>query len=260
VEAAADGYLYAVVRAACVGRRPRQAQFVVRVRLGSRRMHVVGRVPENPLSLAAAGTRLALTYQAGDTNRVRVDVIDSRSTRLLYSVTTPPREATASYGETTLDAAGDILVAGEPNPTRGPILIRRQQAWWANSRTRAVHTLNARFGASLSERHIAYVPDSEGEGERIDDLDLATGITRTVVAFSGSAQLEGYALGGNTLAWSQQRYAYQLAGQQSDACVGLFAVGSTELAAVSLSAPRLPTTVNASPGPIPPGQSCPVPV
>jgi hypothetical protein len=259
VETAADGDLYAVVRAACLGRQPRHAQFVVRVRLGTRRLHVVGKVPSGALSLAAAGSRLALTYKVGRVDRVRVDVVDSRDARPLYSLMTPPGEAKAYYGETKIDATGDVLVAGEPDPVRDPILVLPQQAWWGNSRTRAAHTLQAQFGASLSEGHIAYVPNSEGKGERIDVLNLATGTTRTVVTFSGSARLEGFGLGGNALAWSQQSYAYQLSGQQPHTCVGLFAAGYTELTAVSLSASGPPITVNASPGTPPAGPVCPFP-
>lgn len=259
VDTVADGDLYAVVRAACLGRRPQQAQVVVRVRLGTGRLHVVGKVPSGAVSLAAAGSRLALTYKVGGGNRVRVDVVASRNARPLYSLMTPQGEAKAYYGDTIIDATGDVLVAGEPNPTRGPILVLRQQAWWGNSRTRVAHTLQAQFGASLSDGHIAYVPSSEGEAERIDVLDLATSTTRTVVAFSGSARLEGFGLGGNALAWSQQSYAYQFSGEQAYTCVGLFAIGHTELTEVPLSASGPPITVNASPGTPPAGRVCPAP-
>ena len=261
VEAIEDGDLYAVVRAACLGRRPHGSQLVVRVRLGTRRLQVVGKVPTGAVSLAAAGSRLALTYKAGGDSRLRVDVVASRDARPLYSLITPPGEAQANYGETTIDARGDVLVAGEPNPIRGPLLVLAKQAWWGDSRTRVAHTLRTQFGASLSEGHIAYVPISEGEGEHIDVLNLATGITRTVVTFSGSARLEGFGLGEKALAWSQQNYAYRLSGPANSphACVGLFAVGYTELTEVSLSASGPPVAVSASPGTPPAGQGCPLP-
>jgi hypothetical protein len=266
VETVANGDLYAVVRAGCLGRRPKQAQFVVRVRLGTRKLHVVGKVPSGAISLAAAGSRLALTYNVGRGNRVRVDVVDSRNARPLHRLITPPGEAEASYGETMIDATGDVLVAGNPRPNRGPILVLRKQAWWGNSRTRVAHPLRARFGASLSEGHIAYVPSGEGEGERIDVLNLATGSTRTAVTFSGSVNLEGFGLGGNTLAWAQRSYAYKLvtfdypSGQQAYTCVGLSPVGYTELTETPLSASGAPITVSTSPGLRPAGESCPIPI
>jgi hypothetical protein len=254
VETLADGAVYAVVHGTCL-RRPRHAEFVVQVHLGTGRLHVVGEVPSGAISLAAAGSRLALTYNAGRENRVRVDVVDSRNARPMYRLLTPPDEGGASYGETTIDAAGDVLVAGEPRPVRGPFEIPVRQAWWGTSRTRVAHTLKVQFGASLSDGHIAYVPRG---GERIDVLSLSTGAARTLVSFSGSASLEGFGLGGNVLAWSQQNYAYRLS-KQPDACVGYFVVGPTELTEVPLSASGPPVTVSANPGTPPAGPECPVP-
>jgi hypothetical protein len=198
-----------------------------------------------------------LTYAVGRKEGVRVDVVDSQNARPLYSLTTPPAESEAEYRETTIDAAGDVLVAGEPRPVRAPDVSLPQQAWWADSRARTAHTLRARFGASLSDQHIAYISEGEGEAERIAVLDLASGATRIVVAFSDAAQLEGFGLGGNVLAWSQQSYAYQLSGEQPDACFGLALMGDPQLAAVSLSAPGPPVTVSASPGTPPTGRECP---
>lgn len=257
VETVADGDLYAVVRGGCVGGRPKQAEFVVRVHLGSRRLNMVGKVPSGAVSLAAAGSRLALTYKLGRENRVRVDVVDSRDARPLYSLITPPGEAKAFYGETTIDATGDVLVAGdEPNPVPGPLLSSPEQAWWGDSRTRIAHPLGVRF-AALSEGHIAYAPSGNVKGERIDVLNIAAGTTRTAVTFSGSASLEGFGLGAHVLAWSQQSYAYKLTPRSL--CVGLFAVSPTELTEVPLSESGPPITVNASPGTPPAGEPCPVP-
>jgi hypothetical protein len=257
VETVADGDLYAVVRGGCVGGRPKQAEFVVRVHLGSRRLNVVGRVPSGAVSLAAAGPRLALTYKLGRENRVRVDVVDSRHARPLYSLITPPGQAKALYGETTIDATGDVLVTGdEPNPVPAALLISPEQAWWGDSRTRAAHPLGVRF-AALSEGYIAYAPSGKVKGERIDVLNIASGTTRTAVTFSGSAKLEGFGVGAHVLAWSQQSYAYKLTPRNP--CVALFAVGDTELNEVPLSASGPPITVNASPGTPPAGEACPAP-
>jgi hypothetical protein len=254
VETVADGDLYAVVRGGCVGGRPKQAEFVVRVHLGSRRLYVVGKVPSGAVSLAAAGSRLALTYKLGRENRVRVDVVDSRDARPLYSLITPPGEAKAFYGETTIDAMGDVLVAGDELVP--PLVSFPEQAWWGDSRTRVAHPLGVRF-AALSEGHIAYAPSGRVKGERIDVLNIAAGTTRTAVTFSGSASLEGFGLGAHVLAWSQQGYAYKLTPRNP--CVGLFAVGPTELNEVPLSASGPPITVNASPGTPPAGEPCPAP-
>jgi hypothetical protein len=257
LETIADGELYAVVHGACLRGRPQQAQLLVRIPFGSRRLEVVGKVPSGALSLAAAGSRIALTYNAGRKHSVRVDVVDSRDARPLFTLMTPPDEAELSYGQTMIDAMGDVLVAGESYAARAAVEIPVHQAWWGTPRTRVAQRLPARVGASLSEGQIAYNPSGRVEGERIDVLEIAAGTTRTAVTFSGSASLEGFALGADVLAWSQRSYAYKRT--TTTACVGLFAVGDTELNEVPLPASGPPITVSASPRTPPTGEPCPPP-
>ncbi|MGD0456006.1 MAG: hypothetical protein ABSB69_20665, partial [Solirubrobacteraceae bacterium] len=113
LEALAHGGLYTIVRASCLGRRPAQAQFLVRVRLSTGVLQAIARVPSGAVALAAAGKRLALTYEASGQprGRVRVEVVDSSSAKLLYTVTAPSGEQGGRrYSDTQIDAAGDVLV------------------------------------------------------------------------------------------------------------------------------------------------------
>jgi hypothetical protein len=268
VEAVANGNIYAVVRASCLGRRPRSAQFLVQVRLSTGDLHVSGRVPSGAISLAAARSRLALTYEtharptdetlAG--SRVRVEVVDSRNARRLYSVAPPPGERSrygGAYRETQLDAKGDVLVnsygAGPP-PGPGEAL-----AWWGTPGTRIGRPFqsNSGFGASLSEGRIAYATKREGE-TRIGLLDLATGEARTIVTFSGAARMKGFSLGRTVLAWARQNYAYALE-PEGPPCITEAPVGTPELAETLISAAAPPITIAATLGPRPVGTGCPPP-
>jgi hypothetical protein len=260
VDGVANGELYAVVPAGCLGRRPPQGQFLVRVKLGMGKLHVIGRVPRGAISLAAAGPRVALAYGTGQRGPDLVKVVDSRSARVLYTLSPPAGEARSEHGETEIDSKGDVLVTSPLAIARGPIYVATPHAWWGDARTPVGHPLVARFGASLSEGRIAYIPPGEGEGERIDVLNLETDTTRTIVTFSGSARLQGVGLGRSVLAWAQQSYAYRLdtvgLGLAMYSCAGSFPTGPAELTETPLSASALPITVTASPGPRPAGQSC----
>ena len=180
----------------------------------------------------------------------------------LYSLMTPQGEAKAYYGDTIIDATGDVLVTGEPNPTRGfhffgppaTSMVGQLKNASSSHATSAIRRLPFRW---------AHTPASRAAKARRNastSWTSATSTTRTVVAFSGSARLEGFGLGGNALAWSQQSYAYQFSGEQAYTCVGLFAIGHTELTEVPLSASGPPITVNASPEPLrPDGSALPPP-
>jgi hypothetical protein len=268
LEAVADGNLYAVVSASCFGRRPGDTELLVSLRLGTGKLHVIGRVPGGVISLAAAGSRLAMTYEtgAGRTSEtiagshVRVEVVDSRNARLLYRLASPPGER-GQYRETQLDAKGNVLVTsvGHVLPP-GPGV---DFGWWGNPGTqvgRPLESENRGFGASLAEGRIAYATSRDG-ATSIDMLNLATGGASTIVTFSGAVKLEGFGLGGTVVAWAQQSYAYGTlpAGPPLMSCVGKAPVGFTELTETPLTAAGLPIIVNASPGPRPAGQSCPPP-
>jgi hypothetical protein len=243
--AVADGNLYTIARASCVGRRPGQAQFLVRVRLGTETVHAIGRVSGGAISLAAAGHRLALSYEAsGVRGRVRVEVLDSSSTRPLYSLTAPPKEEGRRnrYQETQIDSMGDVLVTSSFFIPPGP---GSAFAWWANARTRVVHSLGrtANVAAALSEGRIAYATD-RGPVQHIDVLNLTTRKTRTMVTFPGSARVLGVGLGKTRLAWAQQSDGYSAPvsfGKRS--CVFSRPIGSPELAERSLSASGFPIAV-----------------
>jgi hypothetical protein len=272
LEAVANDNLYAVVRASCFGRRPGDAQLLVRVHLGTDNLHVIGTVPSGAISLAAAGSRLAMTYEIGagpihETSQpaqdgsVRVEVVESRNAHVLYRLA-PPQTEPGRYRETQLDAKGDVLVTSVrhvPPPDGG-----KPFGWWGNPRTRVGRPLKSeyRFGASLSEGHIAYVTSGEGRTESLDVLNLATGKTRTIVTLIGSASLQGFGLGKTILAWAQQNYGYKLYNARQDpgpSCVGTALVGSAELTERPLSAAGPPIIVNASLGPSPAGPDCPTP-
>jgi hypothetical protein len=271
VEAVANGNLYAVVGASCLGRRPRSAQFLVCVRLSTGNLHVIGRVSSGAISLAAAGSRLALAYETGARptdetlagSRVRVEVVDSRNARRLHSVAPPPGERgryRGAYRETQLDTKGDVLVTSYgAGPLPGP---GEAFAWWGTPGTRIGRPFksNSSFGASLSEGRIAYATRREGE-TNIDLLNLATGETRTIVTFSGAARVDGFGLGRTVLAWAQQNYAYTIKpeGPPLLSCVTEAPVGSPELAETPLSAVAAPVVIEATPGPRPVGTVCPPP-
>jgi hypothetical protein len=248
LETVANGNLYAVVRASCLGRRPRNAQFLVRVRLGAEHLHAIGRVPSSAISLTAAGSRIALTYALG-ARRVRVEVVDSRDARLLYRLA-PPRGESGFYQNTQIDSKGNVLVTSKARP---PTLFveNKTYGWWGTQKTRIGRPLNN--GGSLSEGRIAYITGDEGRS--IDVLNLATGMRRTIVTFSGSVSPAGLELSDGLLVWAQQSYAYQLAAGD---CVGYYALSFAELALTPLSATGLPIAVQANPGTPPAGRSCPI--
>jgi hypothetical protein len=271
VEAVANGNIYAVVDASCLDRWPHSAQLLVRVRLGTGNLHVVGRVPSGAISLAAVGSRLALTYEtyarpADETlagSRMRVEVVDSRNARRLHSVASPPGERgryRSTYRETQLDTRGDVLVTSHrvgPPPGAG-----EASAWWGapGSRIGRPFESGSGFDVSLSEGRIAYATSREGETS-IDLLNLATGETRTIVTFSGAARVQGFGLGRTVLAWAQQKYAYAIKpeGPPLLPCVTEAPVGAPELAETRLSAMAPPITIEAALGPRPVGPGCPIP-
>jgi hypothetical protein len=261
LETVANANLYAVVRASCLGRRPRNAQFLVRVRLGAEHLHAIGRVPSGAISLAASGPRLALTYTLS-AGRVRVEVVDSRDAHLLYRLG-PPREEPGPvhgnmqirYRNTQIDSKGNVLVTSREH-LPPPIGAGEAFGWWGTPRTRVGRPLNnGALDASLSEGRIAYATAGD-EAESIDVLNLATGKTRTIVTFSGSVHPAGLELSNSVLAWAQQSSTYQLT---AGGCVGYYAVGFAELTATPLSATGLPLAIKANPGTPPAGKSCPIP-
>ncbi|HEY2536771.1 MAG TPA: hypothetical protein VGI24_07290 [Solirubrobacteraceae bacterium] len=273
LEAVANDDLYAVVRASCFGRRQGDAQLLVRVRLGTGDLHVIAKVPSGAISLAAAGSRLALTYEVGaaptyeifESERegsVRVKVLDSRNGHLLYSLAPPSAEhgEPGRYSETQLDTKGDVLVTSfrhRPLPGGGEAI-----GWWGSPRTRIARPLESGFEPSLGERlayaslsngRVAYATRGEGQ-TRLEVLNLATGEARTIVTFSGAVNMEGFGLGTTFLAWAQQNYAYI-----TRPCVTEAPVGSPELTETPLSPAGQPVAVEISPGPRPAGQICPPP-
>jgi hypothetical protein len=220
-------------------------------------LHVIGTVPNGAISLAAAGSRVALAYPLG-AGRVRVEVVDSRDARLLFRLA-PPREKSGRFDPgTQIDSQGNVLVTSEelsPGPGGG-----EEFGWWATPRSRAGHSLhNGAFSASLSDGRIAYFAYVSESERSIDVLNLATGKTRSAVTFSGPVSPEGLGLSNNILAWAQQHYAYQLTGKEKNGCVGYFAIGPAELTATRLSATGLPIAVEASPSIPPAGRFCPAP-
>jgi hypothetical protein len=263
LEAVADDNLYAVVRASCFGRRPGDAELLVRVRLGTGNLLVIGEVSSGAISLAAAGPQLALTYEVG------VEILDSHDGRLLYRLAPPSgtRGDPDPNHETQLDAKGDVLVTGfrrRPLPGGG-----EAAGWWGSPKTPIAHPLESGFEppvggrlayASLSDGRIAYATRDEGQ-TRLNVLNLATGEARTVVTFSGAVSMEGFSLSGTLLAWAQQKYAYttKREGPPLLSCVTEEPVGSPELTETTLSPAGPPVVVNTSPGPRPAGVGCPPP-
>lgn len=258
--AVASGSLYAVVRASCVGRRPGGAQFLVRVRLGTGNLHVIGKVPGGAISLVAAGSRVALTHEIVPRtdhetcvrSRLRVEVVDSLNARLLYHLASPPGEY-GCYRETQLDAKGDVLVTSirhQPPPGGG-----EPRGWWGNQTTPVGRPLESADGSrgALAEGRIAYATGRDGQTS-LDVLNLATGAVRTIVSFSGAVRMEGFGLGATVVAWAQQHYAYT-----TEPCVREAPVGSPELTETLLSVAGPPLVVEAAPGPRPAGRVCPPP-
>jgi hypothetical protein len=251
--AVAGGNLYTIAQASCLARRPGQAQFLVRVRLGTGSVEAIGPVRSGAISLAAAGGRLALTYKTGERGPVWVDVVSSSNAKLLYRVTEPPREGGRAYPrlETQIDPKGDVLVTDPP--------FRREAfGWWGNATARVGRLLHQTgfIGASLSDGRIAYVTDRGGV-EHIDVLNLTTRKTRTEVTFPGSARVLGLGLGKTGLAWAQQSYGHALrtnVGPRS--CVETVPVGPPELAETPLSASGPPIVVKGFPVPPAPGLRC----
>lgn len=185
-----------------------------------------------------------------------MQVLDARNARLLYRLTPPIEETGESYlgqyATTQLDSDGDVLVTSYTSHVPQTAV----HGWWGNARTQVGQPLTPVLRPfiplptptpSLSEGRIAYWATSdEREGGSIDVLNLATGATRTLVPFSGSAGVEGFSLGEGVLAWAQQSYRYVAEG-----CARLTPVGSPELAIKPLSAPGPPITSTPIRGPLP---------
>jgi hypothetical protein len=239
--ALSEGALYTIVRAGCLGRRSRQAQFLVRIRLATGALHVIARVRSGAVSLVAAGGRLALTYEVANVqrNRVEVEILDASNARALYRVSAPASDhAPERDVHTQLDAAGEVLVQG----STGPVSCDCSFAWWGGPATPIGRALAVNSEASLSQGRIAYAT-SQGGVEHIDLLNLKTQKTRTMVAFPGSARIEGVGLGDGRLAWAQRSYGYTTA-TKAHACVESTPVGYTELLEMPLSAPFNPIVVH----------------
>jgi hypothetical protein len=240
-----DDSLYAIVTAHCARRKPQDAQYVVRMRLGTEKVHVIGRVPAGAISLAAAGSRLALTYEEGEkpTGRISVEVRGTSDAKLLYTVKSPadqqPRDRDA---HTEIDGGGDVLVTSTSFLPPGPAIAH---GWWGNATTPNGRSLGetGHNVASLADGRIAYTTEQAGV-EQIDVLDLASGTTRTLVTFPGSAEVEGVGLGSTQLAWAQQSFGFTPPTTSGFSCVSRVSAGPTELLETSLSAPGLPIVVD----------------
>lgn len=280
LDALSGGDLYLVVQAGCLGDPPEGEQVLARIQLSSGRVQRIAPVRAGAVSLVVAGRRLALTYlthEASGTGpvRVRVDVLDSRRTRLLYSLVTPKTAAAATssatvpigrsseplrltrarqqvrrlYSRTQLDAEGDVLVTGAFGETQITAL-----GWWGNARTRIAHPVVAPADGTLSEGHIAYV-SSRGGVEHIDVFNLTTAATRTEVELRGAVRVVGVGLRKNRLAWAQQSDGYTSRGP--GLCVEFGPLGDPELAQSYLSVSGPPMVVNTASPVRPLGRPCP---
>ncbi len=211
--ATAGGYIYTIVRGGCVGRAAGQ-QMLVRIRLGTGAVEALGLVPSQAVGLAAAGGRVALTYEDPDSGRMRVDVVGAASAKGLYSFSDPspvaPNRRFRYEGseQTQLDAAGDVVVTGGANllnsaggPYRTPAF-----AWWGNGASHGARWLGEMDDVTLSDGRIAY---ARQPGERAVDInvrDLASGRARTIVKLEGIVHLLGVGMRGERLAWAEQSY------------------------------------------------------
>lgn len=253
LDAIANGELYAVVRASCLDRGPKHAQLLVRMRLGTGDLEVIGRVPSGAISLAAAGARVALTYETGAGSRVRVDVLDAHNAQLLFSLAPPDASGGFHYDHTQIDSKGDVLVTS----TLITLPAYNAFGWWGNASARVGQPLPAgeKVTPSLYEGQIAYVPSREGEVESVKLLDLATQQTQTIVTFSGTARIEGLGLGVTGLAWAQQTYEYTLVESQwgASTCDFLTRAGPAELLTAPISQSGPPITVSHTSTPTAPG-------
>ena len=125
---------------------------------------MIGGVPSGAISLAAAGPRLALTYEVGAAStyethepgqegKVQVAVLDSRNGRLLYRLAPPSGKygEPGRYRETQLDAKGDVLVTSirhRPLPSGGEAI-----GWWGSPKTRIARPLESGFEAPYPGFH-----------------------------------------------------------------------------------------------------------
>ncbi len=210
--ATAGGYVYTIVRGGCVGRTA-DWQFLVRIRLGTGAVEPVGVVPSQAMALAAAGRRVALTYEDPANGSVRVDVVSAATAKGLYSFSEPLAAKSRRpfrYGSnerTQLDAAGDVVVTGGANllnafgggPFRTPAF-----AWWGNGASHGARWLGEMDDVTLSDGRIGYAREL-GEGAvDINVRDLASGRARTIVQLEGIAHLLGVGMRGERLAWAEQ--------------------------------------------------------
>ena len=229
------GDLYAVIAARCVDRSRVDGPVLVRVQLPAGTVRVLARVPAGAATLAAAGSRLALTFVAGSPpHAAHVDVLNAANGRSLFTVSFPVSfpavEPTPDQVSTQLDSHGDVLLTGSfflPP-------VASAEGWWGNRRNRVGHALEGlvvganpepfvrddvspAVAAALSDGLLAYATYSR-DIETIAVRNLSTGTTRTVARFPGSAGVLGIGLHGTHLAWAQQSLGYTTP-TSSDPCV-----------------------------------------
>ena len=253
-ETVARGSIWAIASARCLGRRPKTAELLVKVRLGSTRLRVIGRVPDDAEKLAVAGSRIALMFPEDSSSRVAV--VSSTNARPLYDIAVPT-EGRFREKNLQIDDKGDVLVTSSHGGVLGPA---SSGWWWSGAGTRALHHLGPEptpFPASLWEGRIAFATSdsqsfSSTEGGAIDVLTLASETTQTIVSYSGAATIGGLGFDDDVVAWALESYVYEA----NDGCVGYSLGGVPELVETPLTTSALPIVVNDSPGARPDGPEC----
>jgi hypothetical protein len=157
-----------------------------------------------------------------------------------------------------LDRRGDVLVSiggsGASSLAHVAQPLRRAGLWWGAVDSHRGTALHLGVPAVLSEGRVASVGSTpQGEDKAIRLSDLRSGATRTLVGFSGVAEVAGLALSGNELAWSQESTMIE----RTDAGCSSVALAPPQLVRVDLRAlPIAPVTITGPSAPPPRGREC----
>jgi len=263
--------LYVVISTRCAGDRRGGRPVLARVALPDGRARVLARIASGVVSLAATGTRLAVTYGGSPGGSQRVEVLNATDGGSLFSVRAPAGMPDPEPTTTQIDSRGDVLVTGPFFIPPGAVAV----AWWGDQHIRVGHVLDGlevgsapepwqtRYwaplvAASLSNGELAYATYPRVHGERIVVRNLLTDTTRTVARFPGSADVLGVALRGTRLAWAQQSLGFTTPTKTDECVTQTHALGPVQLVTANAEQARPITEPGAAVAP-PLGPMCPAP-
>jgi hypothetical protein len=256
---------------ACLTHRRTPVARVVDVDLRTRRLRVLASIPGTAAYISAAGRFVAVAYWSpsprSTESRLLIRVLNTASGAVVNHVTPPAdaRQDQRAANGVQVDGHGDVLVSFgccERPPGELAFIARPPQRpsgwWWARAGSPLGREPHLGRDPRLSGRRVVFLPASGGQIDLMDPLD---GATRVLVTFTGTAQPEGLAFGGDTLAWTQQSSVMNVVRTAHEVSCTFVQLSPIELASVDVRRIRA-APLRVSGAPIPPQYTdeppCPV--